>query len=306
ATGVAYRLHGVFREVRARREVILAAGAIGSPQILQLSGLGPGAVLQKNAIKVLRDIPGIGANLQDHLQIRCAYRVNGARTLNTLSASLWGKAKIAFEYALRRTGPMAMAPSQLGAFVKSRPDVATADLEYHIQPLSLDAFGEPLHPYDALTASVCNLRPESRGSVRIISPDPAAQPEIRPNYLSSWADRQVAAHAIRLTRRIIGQPAMAKYRPEEIKPGLEFQTDAELAIAAGNIGTTIFHPVGTVRMGPDGDAPLDPRLRLRGLNGLRVVDASVMPSITSGNTNAPTIMIAEKASDMIRDDMRAI
>jgi len=300
AVGVRFRRNGQVTDLRARREVILAAGAIGSPQILQLSGIGPGALLQAHGIAVVQDTPGIGANLQDHLQLRCAFRVHGARTLNTMSASLWGKARIALEYGLRRTGPMSMAPSQLGAFARSGPDVATPDLEYHVQPLSLEAFGQGLHPFDAITASVCNLRPESRGHVRITSPDPAAHPEIQPNYLATAKDRQTAAEAIRLTRRIMAQPAMAKHRPEEFKPGADFETDAELATAAGQIGTTIFHPVGTVRMGADIRAPLDPQLRLRGVQGLRIVDASVMPTITSGNTNAPVIMIAEKAADMIR------
>ena len=300
AVGVQYRQNGVVKELRAGREVILCAGAVGSPQILQLSGIGPGALLQDHGIEVVLEQPQIGANLQDHLQIRCAYKVHGATTLNTLSASLWGKAKIALEYAARRTGPMSMSPSQLGAFARSGPDVATPDLQYHIQPISLDAFGQPLHPFDAITASVCNLRPESRGFVRIGSPDPTAHPVIQPNYLSAERDRRVAADAIRFTRRIVAQEAMAKYRPEEFKPGPGIDGDAALAKAAGDIGTTIFHPVGTVRMGSDAEAPLDPQLRLRGVKGLRVVDASVMPTITSGNTNAPVIMIAEKAADMIR------
>jgi choline dehydrogenase-like flavoprotein len=254
---------------------------------------------------MVRDVAAVGENLQDHLQLRCAWKVSGAQTLNTLSATLAGKARIAAEYALWRTGPMSMSPSQLGAFARSRPDVATADLEYHVQPLSLNAFGEPLDPFDAITASVCHLRPESRGHVRITSPDPAAAPEIAPNYLSTDGDRQVAADAIRLTRRIMAQPAMKGYRPEELRPGDDVpDVDSALAEAAGRIGTTIFHPVGTVRMGTDDAAPLDGRLKMRGLGGLRVVDASVMPRITSGNTNSPTIMIAEKAAEMIREDNR--
>ena len=300
AVGVRYRQNGAVKELRAAREVILCAGAIGSPHLLQLSGIGPGGVLRKHGIEVLQDAPGIGANLQDHLQIRCAFKVHGARTLNTASAGLWGKARIAAEYALFRSGPMSMAPSQLGAFARSGPEVATADLEYHVQPLSLDAFGQPLHSFDAITASVCHLRPESRGHVRLTSPDPMAHPEIQPNYLSAPKDRQVAARAIRLTRRIMAQPALARYSPEEFRPGPGFDTDQALARAAGDIGTTIFHPVGTVRMGADAAAPLDPQLRLRGIQGLRVADASVMPTITSGNTNAPVIMIAEKAADLIR------
>jgi len=299
AIGVRFRQGSTTKEVRARAEVILSAGAIGSPHLMQVSGLGPGELLQGLGVNVVREIDGIGENLQDHLQIRCAYKVQGAKTLNTISASMWGKAKIGLEYALRRSGPMSMAPSQLGAFARSGPDVATPDLEYHVQPLSLDAFGEDLHPFDAVTASVCNLRPESRGHVQIASPDPFAAPRIQPNYLSADKDRRVAADSIRLTRKIVGQPAFAKYDPEEFRPGPEAQTDIDLATAASDIGTTIFHPVGTVRMGMDAEAPLDPQLRVRGVRGLRVVDASVMPTITSGNTNAPTIMIAEKAADMI-------
>ena len=255
--------------------------------------------MQDHGIDVLREVEGIGGNLQDHLQLRCAWRLTGAKTLNTMASSLFGKAMIGLEYMLRRTGPMSMAPSQLGAFSKSRPDLETPDLEYHVQPLSLEAFGQPLHDFPAMTASVCNLRPESRGQVRIVSPDPATAPRIAPNYLSTEGDRAVAVAAIRQVRRIMAQPAMARYRPEEMKPGLQAATDAELEAAAGDIGTTIFHPVGTVRMGADDAAPLDPQLRLRGVGGLRVVDASVMPTITSGNTNSPTIMIAEKASEMI-------
>lgn len=304
AVGVEYDQGGITRQARARGEVILSAGAIGSPQILQLSGIGPGALLQSHGIGVLRDMPAVGANLQDHLQLRCAWRLEGATTLNTLAGSLLGKAKIGLEYALRRTGPMSMAPSQLGAFSRSRPGLATPDLEYHVQPLSLDAFGEPLHDFPAITASVCNLRPESRGVVEITSPDPHEAPRIAPHYLSTEGDRRVAVDAIRQARAIMGQAPMARYRPQEIKPGPEAETDADLVRAAGNIGTTIFHPVSTVRMGPEDSAPLDARLRLRGVDGLRVADASVMPTITSGNTNAPTIMIAEKASDMILEDAR--
>jgi choline dehydrogenase len=277
-------------------EVILAAGAIGSPQILQLSGLGPAALLQSLGLTVQQDMPGVGANLQDHLQIRAVYKVQGTKTLNTRSASLWGKAMIGLEYALRRSGPMSMAPSQLGAFTRSSPDKAWPDLEYHVQPLSLDAFGEPLHGFNAFTASVCNLNPTSRGTVHISSPDAAKAPAIRPNYLSTDEDRRIAAESLRLTRRIVSQPALAAFKPEEYKPGPQYQTDAELARLAGDIATTIFHPVGTCRMGrkDDADAVVDSRLRVRGVSGLRVADASVMPTITSGNTNSPTLMIAEK------------
>ncbi len=299
AVGVRYRRDGVVEDARAGREVILSAGAIGTPQILQLSGVGPGAHLQGLGIEVIHDAE-VGENLQDHLQIRCAYKVQGAKTLNTMSQSLWGKAKIALEYAAFRTGPMSMAPSQLGAFARSSPDVATPDLEYHVQPLSLDAFGQPLHDFPAMTASVCHLRPESRGHVRITSTDPGVHPDIAPNYLSTPGDRAVAARAIRLTRAIMAAGPMAKYAPEEFRPGKGEDTDEALAEAAGRIASTIFHPVGTARMGTDDRAVVDKQLRVRGLEGLRVVDASVMPRITSGNTNSPTIMIAEKAADMIR------
>ncbi|MEM8730598.1 MAG: GMC family oxidoreductase N-terminal domain-containing protein [Pseudomonadota bacterium] len=298
-TGVAYEQNGQSREARARAEVILSAGAIGSPQILQLSGIGPGALLQRHGLEVHLDQPGVGRNLQDHLQLRCAWRLTGAKTLNTIANSWMGKARIGLQYALTRSGPMSMSPSQLGAFSKSRPDLATPDLEYHVQPLSLDAFGGDLHEFDAITASVCHLRPESRGTVEITSSDPKAAPRIAPNYLSTEGDRQVAVAAIRQARAIMGQQAMARYAPQEVKPGDVSDAPADLLRAAGEIGTTIFHPVGTVHMGSDDSAPLDGALRMRGLTGLRVVDASVMPRITSGNTNAPTIMIAERAADLI-------
>ena len=286
-------------------QVVLSAGAIGTPQILQLSGIGPGALLQDMGIATLRDAP-VGENLQDHLQIRCAWKVTGARTLNQLARRWWGKGMIAAEYLARRTGPMSMAPSQLGAFARSGPHVATPDLEWHVQPLSLEAFGQPLHDFPAITASVCPLRPESRGHVRITSPDPMQAPRIAPNYLSVPADRATAARAIRLTRRIMRQEPLARYRPEEFKPGAEWGDDSDeaLAEAAGRIGSTIFHPVGTARMGADPHSVVDPSLRVRGVDGLRVVDASVMPTITSGNTNAPTIMIAEKAAMLIAADLR--
>ncbi|GGL98287.1 choline dehydrogenase [Pseudooceanicola nanhaiensis] len=299
ATGVEYLRDGRVVTAHAAREVILSAGAIGSPQILQLSGLGPAELLRAHGIEVLRDMPGVGRNLQDHLQLRLSWRLTGAKTLNTLANSLWGKALIGMDYTFRRRGPMSMAPSQLGAFTRSREGLATPDLEYHVQPLSLDAFGQPLHAYPAITASVCNLRPESRGTVEIASADPLEAPRIAPNYLSTEGDRRTAVDAIRLTRRIMAQAPLAAYAPQEMKPGPAHESDAELAKAAAEVGTTIFHPVSTVRMGADDAAPLDAQLRLRGVGGLRVVDASVMPAITSGNTNAPTIMIAEKAADMI-------
>ena len=279
--------------------MIVSAGAIGSPHLLQLSGIGSADLLARHAISIRADRPAVGSNLQDHLQLRCSYRLEGAKTLNTLAHSLWGKAKIGLEYALRRTGPMAMAPSQLGAFAKSRAGLASADLEYHVQPLSLDAFGQPLHDFPGITASVCNLRPESRGTVELTSPDPKAMPRIAPNYLATPGDRQVAADAIRLTRKIMAAPALQRYAPVEMAPGADVYETTELMAAAGDIGTTIFHPSGTVAMGAGDEAPLDEQLRLRGFEGVRVVDASVMPKITSGNTNAPTIMIAEKAADMI-------
>ena len=290
----------------AAQSVVLTAGAIGSPQLLQLSGIGPGALLQQQGITPTVDLPGVGQNLQDHLQIRAVFKVKGVKTLNTLANSWWGKAAIGLEYLLHRTGPMSMAPSQLGAFTRSDPSQPWPNVEYHVQPLSLDAFGEPLHPFPAFTASVCNLNPTSRGTVNIQSADFSQAPQIAPNYLSTDADRQVAADSLRLTRRIAAQPALAPYQPEEWKPGTQFQSDEDLARLAGDIGTTIFHPVGTARMGrlDDAQAVVDPELRVRDGRGgvvqrLRVVDASVMPSITSGNTNSPVLMLAEKAAEWL-------
>ena len=300
ATGVALRRVGVPGTVAARREVILAAGSIGSPQLLQLSGIGPGDLLRAHGIPVAHDLPGVGENLQDHLQLRLVFKVENVPTLNVRANSLFGRAAIALEYALKRSGPMSMAPSQLGLFARSDPSLETPDLQWHIQPLSLEKFGDPLHAFPAFTASVCHLRPQSRGHVRIVSPDPAAHPAIQPNYLAVEADRRAAVAGIRRTREIVGQPALAHYRPEEFKPGAALQTDADLARAAGDIGTTIFHPVGTARMGTDAGAVVAPDLRVHGIAGLRVADASVMPTITSGNTSSPTIMIAEKAADLIR------
>ncbi|OJB03685.1 choline dehydrogenase [Burkholderia ubonensis] len=310
ATGVEYRGGDTNFVARARAEVLLTSGAVNSPQLLELSGIGDGRRLQALGIDVVQDLRGVGENLQDHLQLRMAFRVEGVRTLNTLAAHWWGKLAIGAEYALLQRGPMSMAPSQLGAFAKSDPDDPTLtrpDLEYHVQPLSLERFGEPLHSFNAFTASVCHLRPTSRGSIHVASADPGAAPAIAPNYLSTDYDRHVAANALRLTRRIASAPALARYRPEEILPGPRYRTEEELIEAAGAVGTTIFHPVGTCRMGraDDDGAVVDSRLRVRGVAGLRVVDASVMPSITSGNTNSPTLMIAERASDMIRADRRA-
>ena len=299
--GVRVERDGQPTRVAATREVILAAGAIGSPQLLQLSGIGPAELLREHDIPVVNDLPGVGENLQDHLQIRSVYRVKGAKTLNTMANSLLGKAGIGLEYLLKRSGPMSMAPSQLCAFTRSSDDYSHPNIEYHVQPLSLEAFGQPLHDFPAITASVCNLNPTSRGTVRIKSADPRQAPAIAPNYLSTPEDRKVAADSLRVTRRIAEQPAFAKYSPEEVKPGLEYQSDDDLARLAGDIGTTIFHPVGTTRMGHDDDpmAVVDARLRVRGVAGLRVVDAGVMPTITSGNTNSPTLMIAEKAARWI-------
>ncbi len=300
-TGARLRRAGAPVEVLARREVILSAGAVGSPQILQLSGIGPAAHLRAHGVEVLHDAPGVGENLQDHLQIRAVFKVSGAKTLNTLAGNLFGKAKIGLEYALRRSGPMSMSPSQLGAFTRSDPSRSHANLEYHVQPLSLEAFGEPLHKFPAITASVCNLNPTSRGSVRIRSHRFDEAPAIAPNYQATDDDRKVAADSLRQVRHIVGQPTLAKYKPEEWKPGIQFQTDGELAKLAGDIANTIFHPVGTAKMGRADDpaAVVDSRLRVRGVRGLRVVDASVMPAITSGNTSAPTMMIAEKAARWI-------
>ncbi|MEP6971989.1 MAG: GMC family oxidoreductase N-terminal domain-containing protein [Betaproteobacteria bacterium] len=300
-SGLVLRRGGQQITVQASREVILSAGAIGSCQLLQLSGIGPAELLQRHGIAVVKDAPGVGANLQDHLQIRAVFKIQGVKTLNTLANSLVGKAAIGLEYLLRRTGPMSMAPSQLGAFTRSDPDQPYPNLEYHVQPLSLDAFGEPLHPFPAFTASVCNLNPSSRGTVTIRSASAQDAPAIAPRYLSTDADRLIAAASLRQVRDIASRPALARYRPQEWKPGVQFQSDEELARLAGDIATTIFHPVGTARMGRADDpmAVLDSRLQVRGVSGLRVVDASVMPSITSGNTNAPTLMIAEKAARWI-------
>jgi choline dehydrogenase len=299
--GVAFTGGGTAWVAHAERETLLTAGAIGSPQILQLSGIGPAAVLADSGIPVQVDSPGVGENLQDHLQLRMIFKVSNARTLNTTAASWFGKMKIGLEYAMFQSGPMSMAPSQLGAFARSHPSQPTPDLQYHVQPLSLEKFGDPLHAFPAFTASVCNLRPTSRGHVRIVANDSYAPPKITPNYLSTEEDRSTAAAALRLTRQIVAAPALARYAPEEFRPGIAYQSEQELADAAGQIGTTIFHPVGTCKMGKLDDplAVVDSQLRVKGIAGLRVVDASVMPFITSGNTNSPTLMIAEKAAQLI-------
>jgi len=304
ATGVEILQNGTLRRIIARREVILSAGAIASPQLLQLSGIGNGAFLQEHGIEVVHHLPGVGENLQDHLQLRPIYKVSGVRTLNEEYRSLFRKGQMALEYALFRRGPLTMAPSQLGAFTRSSPDYATPNLQFHIQPLSLDKFGEDPHPFPAFTASVCNLRPTSRGSVRIRSGKAGDPPLIRPNYLSTEEDQRVAVDALRLVRRIVSMPALRKYRPEEYRPGAHLTTDDELLNGARDIGTTIFHPVGTAKMGIDSDpmSVTDARLRVRGVEGLRVIDASIMPAITSGNTNSPTLMIADKGAAMILED----
>jgi choline dehydrogenase len=299
AVGVTWRSDGIARQARCRGEVILAAGAIGSPQLLQLSGVGPAARLAERGIPPVLDRPGVGENLQDHLQLRLIYRVSGIKTLNETYHSLLGRIRMGLDYALRRRGPLTMAPSQFGLFTRSDPARERANIQFHIQPLSLEKFGEPLHRFPAFTASVCNLQPTSRGSVGLRSRNPADAPVIKPNYLSTDEDRLVAAQSIRVARRIAAAPALARFAPVEYLPGPAVGDDeAALAHAAGDVGTTIFHPVGTARMGRDSDpfSVVDDRLRVIGLSGLRVIDASVMPTITSGNTNAPTMMIAEKGA----------
>lgn len=306
ATSVHFSWNNETWSAQSEDEVVLAAGAVGSPQILELSGIGDGARLQKLGIAVARHLPGVGENLQDHLQIRPIFKVSNCRTLNVDYRSLRKRAAMALAYALARRGPMTMAPSQLGLFAKSSPDFATANLQFHIQPISLDKFGEALHSFGAITISVCNLRPLSRGSIHISNPDPRAQPVIKPNYLTEEEDQRVAIDAIRLARRLSAAPAMAPFEPVEFRPGQHVVSDKDVLHAVGDLGTTIFHPVGTTKMGNDDDpqAVLDSHLRVRGLRGLRVADAAIMPRITSGNTNSPTIMIAEKASAMILEDAR--
>lgn len=297
---------GVAQFVRCRGEVILAAGAVGSPHLLQLSGVGSAADLGAMGVQPVADLPGVGGNLQDHLQLRLAYKVEGVHTLNRQANSLFGKAWMGIQYALWRKGPLTMSPSQLGAFAHSSGSGDYPDVEYHVQPLSLERFGEPLHRFPAMTASVCQLRPYSRGAVRLVSPDWQVPPEIRPNYLADERDRRVAVDSIKLTRRIMAMPAMQRFAPSEFKPGAEVQSESDLVKAAGDIGTTIFHPVGTARMGPENDplAVVDARLRVRGVHGLRVIDASVFPFITSGNTNSPTLMVAERGAEMVLADSR--
>ncbi|MCT4656672.1 MAG: GMC family oxidoreductase N-terminal domain-containing protein [Cohaesibacter sp.] len=303
-TGLELSIKGKPSKVSAGKEVLLAAGAIGSPQIMQLSGIGSAEKLAAHNIEMRHNLEGVGGNLMDHLQLRTIFKIEGALTLNERQKSLWGKAMIALEYALKRSGPMAMAPSQLGIFTKSNDQVATPNIEYHVQPLSLEKFGDPLHDFPAITISVCNLRPESRGHVSLRSANSYDAPLIVPNYLSAEMDKQVAVESLRHARKLMATNTMAQYNPQELKPGLAYESDEELLEAAGDVGTTIFHPCGTAKMGDDSLAVVDKRLKVHGLEGLRVVDASIMPTIVSGNTHAPVVMIAEKASDMILEDNR--
>lgn len=305
ATAVLAQFQGREQRFKARREIVLCCGAIGSPTLLQRSGIGPRALLKQLGIGVRHELPGVGANLQDHLQLRLIYRIGSGRTLNQMVSSVWGKMNMGLQYLVSRSGPLAMAPSQLGAFARSGPEQPTANLEYHVQPLSLERFGEPLHSFPAFTASVCDLRPQSRGSVAIRDAHPGSAPLIRPNYLSHETDLQVAADAIRLTRRIVAAPALARFEPVEYLPGAQLDSEAQLREAASAIGTTIFHPVGTCKMGTGSDAVVDARLRVHGIAGLRIADASIMPNIVSGNTCSPTLMIGEKAAEMILADALA-
>ncbi|MBX2805810.1 MAG: GMC family oxidoreductase [Hyphomicrobiales bacterium] len=299
AIALDYRHKGEPGRVHANGEIILSAGAIGSPKILEMSGIGDGDVLRRAGIDVFLEMPGVGENLQDHLQIRSIFRIQNARTLNEMQSTLWGRMKILAEYAFRQSGPMAMAPSQLGIFARSHPRYSEPNIEYHVQPLSLDRFGEPLHKFPALTLSVCNLRPQSRGHVHVVSPDFDEPPKISPNYLSADEDRMVAVSALRHARRLMRTRRMHEFSPKELLPGVEIQSEDELIHAVGDIATTIFHPVGTVKMGQDHKAVVGHTLKVHGLEGLRVVDASIMPTIISGNTHAPVVMIAEKAAEMI-------
>ncbi|KAF0864547.1 GMC family oxidoreductase [Pseudomonas sp. LD120] len=299
ASAVLAIYQGCEQRFKARREIILCAGAIGSPSILQRSGIGSSALLQRLGIGVSHALPGVGGNLQDHLQLRLIYKLENARTLNQIAGSLWGKMGMGLRYLYDRSGPLSMAPSQLGAFARSGPEQTRANLEYHVQPLSLERFGEPLHSFPAFTASVCDLRPQSRGRVEIRSLNAGDAPLIQPNYLSHPQDLKVAADAIRLTRRIVSAPALQPFKPSEYLPGAALHSEEQLHEAAARIGTTIFHPVGTCRMGSDAQAVVDAQLRVHGIPGLRIADASIMPRLTSGNTCSPTLMIAEKAAELI-------
>ncbi|MGU3347541.1 GMC family oxidoreductase [Pseudomonas monsensis] len=299
ASTVSARHAGQVKQFKARKEIVLCAGSVGSPSILQRSGIGPRPLLERLGIGVIHELSGVGGNLQDHLQLRLIYKLQNARTLNQIAGSVWGKMGMGLRYLYDRSGPLSMAPSQLGAFARSGPEQTSANLEYHVQPLSLERFGEPLHSFPAFTASVCDLRPQSRGRIEIRSADPSQAPLIQPNYLSHPEDLRVAADAIRLTRRIVSAPALQGFKPVEYLPGASLQSEEELQQAAAKIGTTIFHPVGTCRMGQDADSVVDAQLRVHGVPGLRIADASIMPRITSGNTCSPTLMIAEKAAQLI-------
>jgi choline dehydrogenase-like flavoprotein len=305
-TGLEYCRGGQPISVLARREIVLTAGAIGTPHLLELSGIGRPEALARIGQPVLHALSGVGENLQDHLQLRTIFKIGGARTLNHDFQSRYKQALMGLDYIFNRRGPLTMAPSQLGMFAKTSPDYATANVEFHVQPLSLDRFGEPLHKFPAITLSVCNLRPASRGHVHAASIDSNAAPLIQPNYLSEEEDRRVAADSIRLARKIADAPALAPFKPQEYLPGAALTSEEDLVKAAGEIGTTIFHPVGTAKMGRDSDptAVVDVHLRVRGLTGLRIADASVMPRITSGNTNSPTLMIAEKAAELMLADAK--
>ncbi len=302
AKGVKVKLPGSTETFHSDAELILAAGAIASPQILQLAGIGDPDHLAGLDIPIRHDLPGVGANLHDHLQIRTVYKVSNTVTLNQRAGSLFGKAKMGLEYFVKRTGPLTMPPSQLGAFAKSDPGQVSANIEWHVQPLSLEKFGDPLHPFNAITPSVCNLRPTSRGHVKATNQDPYSQPEIHLNYLGTDEDISVARESLKFTRRIMAQEALARFAPEELKPGPAIQTDEELESAARDLGTTIFHPVGSCKMGSDAQAVVSDRLQVHGINKMRVIDASVMPTITSGNTNAPTVLIAERGAAFIKED----
>jgi choline dehydrogenase len=305
AIGIDAEVKGTRRNFRLKPggEVILAAGAIGSPQILQLSGIGPGALLQGLGIDVVHELAGVGHDLQDHLQIRAVYEVN-VPTLNEEINSFLRRMMIGVQYLLTRGGPMSMGASQVCIFARSNPDVDTPDIQYHFQPLSGDKPGIEMHPFPGVTLSVCQLRPESRGRIEIKSPDPRAYPAIHPNYLSTQRDCQTAIDSLKFTRLLVETKALKPFIVREHRPGPHLTTDEELLDSARNIAQTIYHPTSTCRMGADPKAVVDARLRVHGIKGLRVVDASIMPTITSGNTNAPTIMIAEKASDMIIEDAR--
>ena len=307
ARTVVFTRDGQTFSARAEGEIILSAGAIGTPHILELSGVGAGKHIRNAGVDVLAELPGVGENLQDHLQLRPIYKVSNTRTLNVDYQSLFKRVKMGFDYAMFRRGPLTMAPSQLGIFTKSSPDYASPNIQFHIQPLSLDKFGEPMHAFGAITVSVANVRPSSRGSVHAVSPDSRTHPAIAPNYLTTEEDKRVAVDSLRIARKLCAAPALAPFAPQEFRPGVECVTDADLLRASGDLGTTIFHPVGTAKMGAASDpmAVVDTRLRVRGVGRLRIADASVMPRITSGNTNSPTMMIAEKAAAMIIADAKA-